>query len=424
MKKITLKITLLMLLSLAGVTTLNAQVTATGAYSVGVGAVSITDVTHDADNGDGANDGAKFIDGGDGSATDEAVYFTFDGTIEDGAVYTINTTLYNFNNSYCTVQVSLYNKTDGTELATNTSGLQGVGHVSGTDIDAVTLSYTAVNADNGDVLEVRYVKTQAGASRNYAIDILELNGEVVGSTVVVVSADGLWSPIGDIELSNTTDDADNGDGENDGAIYVDGQSAVVGQGAAFTFNDAMLEGTPYEVKTTIYNPDASFCGVTAFLYNVTDGLQLTTPTDSNLSGGNIGALTINYTAMASDTGDVLELRYVRDDDGNVVRNFSIDNASINSAAISTDVSSLSIKNDMLNAGISIYPNPTNSVLNISKTNTNINIKEVILFDVTGKTVYSQFNNQTINVSKFSKGLYILKIESQDGGVATRKLVVK
>ncbi|MEL0650735.1 T9SS type A sorting domain-containing protein [Algibacter sp. TI.3.09] len=344
--------------------------------------------------------------------------------LEDYNVNDRNTTLYNFNNSYCTVQVSLYNKTDDIELATNTSGLQGVGHVSGADIDAVTLSYTAVAADNGDVLEVRYVKTQAGASRNYAIDILELNGAAVGPTVVVVSAAGTWSSIGDTALSNTTDDTDNGDGENDGAIYVDGQSAVVGQGAAFTFNDVMLEGTPYEVKTTIYNPDASFCGVTVFLYNVTDGLQLTIPTDSNLSGGNIGALTINYTAMVSDAGDVLELRYVRDDDGNVVRNFSIDNASINGAVISTDVSSLSIENNLLNTGISIYPNPTNGVINISKTNTNINIKKVILFDVTGKTIYSQFNNQTINVSNFLKGLYILKIEFQDGGVATRKVVVK
>lgn len=85
--------------------------------------------------------------------------------------------------------------------------------------------------------------------------------------------------------------------------------------------------------------------------------------------------------------------------------------------------SLSIDDNVLSQGISVYPNPTNSVLNISKANTSINIKNVKLFDITGKVIYNRAHAQPINVSNYSKGLYVLRIESQDGGVATRKVVV-
>ena len=97
----------------------------------------------------------------------------------------------------------------------------------------------------------------------------------------------------------------------------------------------------------------------------------------------------------------------------------------NGATYSTNSSCtpLSIKDNLLNNSVSIYPNPTNSVLSISKSNTSINIKNVKLFDITGKVIYNKSHSQPINVSNYSKGLYILRIESQDGGVATRKVVV-
>jgi len=85
---------------------------------------------------------------------------------------------------------------------------------------------------------------------------------------------------------------------------------------------------------------------------------------------------------------------------------------------------LSTKDDVLSNGISIYPNPTNSVLNINKSNSNIAIKNISLINVIGKTVYTSTSVKAINVSNFSKGLYILKIEAQDGGVATKKVIVK
>jgi len=49
-------------------------------------------------------------------------------------------------------------------------------------------------------------------------------------------------------------------------------------------------------------------------------------------------------------------------------------------------SALSTKDNVLSNGISIYPNPTNSILNINKSNSNIAIKNVSLINVIGKTV--------------------------------------
>ena len=87
------------------------------------------------------------------------------------------------------------------------------------------------------------------------------------------------------------------------------------------------------------------------------------------------------------------------------------------------VLTLSTKDNVLAQGISVYPNPTNSVININQTDNSIDIKNVSLVNILGQTVYSSASTKSINVSSFAKGLYILKIESKDGGTATTKVVV-
>ena len=84
---------------------------------------------------------------------------------------------------------------------------------------------------------------------------------------------------------------------------------------------------------------------------------------------------------------------------------------------------LSTQDNVLVKGISIYPNPTNSVININQTDNSIDIKNVSLVNILGQTVYSSTSTKAINVSGFAKGLYILKIQSKNGGVASTKVVV-
>ncbi|GAA4304590.1 T9SS type A sorting domain-containing protein [Aestuariibaculum suncheonense] len=84
---------------------------------------------------------------------------------------------------------------------------------------------------------------------------------------------------------------------------------------------------------------------------------------------------------------------------------------------------LSINNSFLVEGISVYPNPVKSQLNIKSLNPNITIKNVQLIDITGKTVYNKDFSELINVSQFSKGLYILKLKDKNGDLLIKKIVL-
>ena len=327
MKKITFKKMLLLFSFLCSGNILMAQVQTAGSY-VPLGDTLLSYVTTDADNGDGANDGAILVDG-QSVVVGQGTIFTFDGRMQEGNPYNINTAIYNPGGSFTQMDLSLYNLTDGVELSfENNIGPAGGAVVS------VSTSYTALASDEGDVLQLRFVRDQDGnTSRDFAVDFITLNGTTVKNT----DAFGSWNSIGDVFLIGQTNDGDNGDGANDGTLYVDGQSAVAGQGVIFVLDRTTVAGKGITIASTIFNPNGSFCGVRTGLYNKTDNLLLSSLQDSNLGGGAIDAFTLNYTTVASDVGDILEIRFIRDDDGNAARNFSIDVLNINGEAVNTDV---------------------------------------------------------------------------------------
>ncbi|TVZ55660.1 putative secreted protein (Por secretion system target) [Lutibacter sp. Hel_I_33_5] len=97
------------------------------------------------------------------------------------------------------------------------------------------------------------------------------------------------------------------------------------------------------------------------------------------------------------------------------------NAAISNVTITT-ATTLSLENNTLSKSLTIYPNPANGLLNV-KLNNNVAAKRVQLVDLTGKSVYSSNNAKAINVSKFARGLYILKVTSNDGATASKKVVL-
>lgn len=58
----------------------------------------------------------------------------------------------------------------------------------------------------------------------------------------------------------------------------------------------------------------------------------------------------------------------------------------------------------------IYPNPVKDVLNIIG---NDQLKSIQVYDINGRLILSEQSKAKINVSKLSKGLYIIKIETKD-----------
>ena len=140
-----------------------------------------------------------------------------------------------------------------------------------------------------------------------------------------------WTPIGNVTLSTVTDDADNGDGGGDGAVLATGQSAAVGQGAAYTFGGTMQTGQSINISTYTYNRNSSFVAFKIQLYNLTTSKVLATSATITINGINTIPTptpvntTLSYTAVATDNGNVLQARYIRTDDGNTVRALAIDN---------------------------------------------------------------------------------------------------
>jgi hypothetical protein len=82
----------------------------------------------------------------------------------------------------------------------------------------------------------------------------------------------------------------------------------------------------------------------------------------------------------------------------------------------------SVKDNALSAALSVYPNPSVGSLNVSTNN--ISVKQVQLLDLTGKIIYSSSTNNTIDTSRMSKGLYLLKVTADDGATASRKVVLQ
>jgi len=79
------------------------------------------------------------------------------------------------------------------------------------------------------------------------------------------------------------------------------------------------------------------------------------------------------------------------------------------------------KNDV----VSVYPNPVAEQLFV-KDAENLDIKELSIFNTMGKTIYKTTSvtaDKGINVKDFAAGMYVVRIEKNDGTYKTQKVVV-
>ncbi len=154
-----------------------------------------------------------------------------------------------------------------------------------------------------------------------------------------IDLNGNWSPVGTTTLTKVTNDPDGGDGISDGALFINGTTAVSGQGVVYTFGGTIEAGKTYSIDTYIYNSGNSHSKVIVSLFNSTTNTVLAS-TDVLLLQTGTGktpelSVPLSYTVTAADAGSVLQLRYIRSDDGNTSRDFSIDSAKFNGVVISS-----------------------------------------------------------------------------------------
>ncbi|SDH05222.1 T9SS type A sorting domain-containing protein [Winogradskyella thalassocola] len=87
------------------------------------------------------------------------------------------------------------------------------------------------------------------------------------------------------------------------------------------------------------------------------------------------------------------------------------------ASYSDDCAALSVDDFNVNS-ISLQPNPTSSMLNIEMTQ---NIKQASVYSMLGKEVLKTRNKQ-IDVSRLSNGVFLIKIEDENGNVSTKRFI--
>ncbi len=98
-------------------------------------------------------------------------------------------------------------------------------------------------------------------------------------------------------------------------------------------------------------------------------------------------------------------------------NFDFDDVSI----VCTTCSTASVaKNDAFE--FAMYPNPANDIITFK---TQEELSSIKVYNIIGKEVLflNELNQQkTVNVSKFEKGVYIMKIEAKNGSLVSRKFI--
>lgn len=70
---------------------------------------------------------------------------------------------------------------------------------------------------------------------------------------------------------------------------------------------------------------------------------------------------------------------------------------------------------------SIYPNPTNGIFNI---NSNSTITEIAVYNNLGQLLFTSEENNQVDISALSEGIYFVKIKDENGQTETKKVVKK
>jgi hypothetical protein len=129
--------------------------------------------------------------------------------------------------------------------------------------------------------------------------------------------------------------------------------------------------------------------------------------------------TVNYTVADHNTGNSSETA--------VLQIFAAQNfGGINSLYAGFEVvpsGTLSIKKELLNQAIQLYPNPAENYFMIN-TSANVSNLKAQIFDMSGKLVYSKLvSHRQISTDAFKSGVYIVKLQA-DHITIHRKLIIK
>jgi hypothetical protein len=228
--------------------------------------------------------------------------------------------------------------------------------------------------------------TNSSFSKTATIDVLPTNANLSVALGITASA-----------LSGTAAAAfDNNKGTRWESAFTDPQWIMIDLGAKYDISDIIISWEAANAKDYIIETSI----------NDIDWTTLATKIEMSVGTRTDRLYDLNTLAQyVRLTGTTRNLTY-----GYSIWEFQI------YGTVSTSTSSPSLKGENL---ISVYPNPATDRINISG-----DIAEVTLHSIQGQLIYSVKNTNTINISSFSKGLYLVKVADKSGNQFLSKLEIR
>lgn len=125
-------------------------------------------------------------------------------------------------------------------------------------------------------------------------------------------------------------DANNGDGLNDGAIVIKGTANTPEfQGIQYSLSGSPHNSEKISLEAKYYQNAASYVKFKMQLYDLTKNLVLAETDVITTSTGVVGTVSLDYKFTDTSVGDKIVIRFVRADDLNIVRVVALDYLKIN-----------------------------------------------------------------------------------------------
>lgn len=248
----------------------------------------------------------------------------------------ISSRIANPTRSFVTVEFQLHNVTDRRILAAGSPVFLRNGK---SPPVYLTLKFTAAKRDVGDMLELRWIQSSTeNPSRAFSLletrvagirpmDVFETfpGGDPHRLEPAVFSGEAALPTLG-----SRMDDADNGDGKNDGAVLVSSRDPVGTYGAVWKLGKEGKANKVLHIETVWYSAGSSFVRVDVQLYNATTKTVLATSGEMLAKNSEAPPVTValDYAPTEADKGGELEVRWVQTSTDHPARNFVIDRLSV------------------------------------------------------------------------------------------------
>ncbi|AOW08569.1 polysaccharide lyase family 8 super-sandwich domain-containing protein [Flavobacterium gilvum] len=287
----------------------------------------------DADNGDGAGDGAMILKNAANTSTLQGLQYQLAGSPVSGEQINLEVNYYQIGSASLKFKMQVYDVTDNLVLAESpviSTPTSGVG--------TTPFSYTFTDSNVGHQIMARLVCADdvSATTRQAGIDYLKINGQLISMqappSVSFDVTDFSWTKIENptVAAAGIKTDADNGDGLNDGAIAIKGTATTPTlQGVQYLLDGSPSANEVINLEVKYWQLAASYCAFKLQVYNVTDNVVLGESAVVITGSGVVRTLAFSYVFDASSNGDQIMLRFVRADDFATFRQAGLDYVKVN-----------------------------------------------------------------------------------------------